>query len=65
MHGLRHHYAQHRYRDLTGQEPPVTGGPRRHELGADERQRDYQARRRIAAEMGHQRVAIVAVYCGS
>ena len=28
VHGLRHHYAQERYRELTGWECPANGGPK-------------------------------------
>jgi len=65
MHGLRHAYAQRRYAELTGRQAPVAGGPSRKELSPADRKDDDRARLQIAQELGHGRMAIVAVYCGS
>lgn len=64
LHGLRHAYAQARYRELTGQEPPATGGPGSRELTAAQRAADQAARLQISAELGHEREQITAVYLG-
>ena len=63
-HGLRHAYAQARYRELTGRECPVKGGPRRRELSRDQRMGDDAARLTISAELGHARTQVVAIYIG-
>ena len=64
MHGLRHSYAQERYRELTGWECPVGGGPKRHELDLYEREIDHEARMTVSAELGHGREEITTVYLG-
>jgi len=64
MHGLRHAYAQRRYRELTGWEAPAAGGPRQQALSREERRIDREAREVISRELGHEREQIVAVYCG-
>ncbi|CAB3821620.1 hypothetical protein LMG26854_01496 [Achromobacter aegrifaciens] len=64
MHGLRHRYAQMRYEALTGWKAPAAGGPAAGQLGPTERHRDKYARLMISQELGHDRLAIVAVYLG-
>jgi site-specific recombinase XerC len=64
LHGLRHQYAQTRYEELTGWQAPAAGGPPTRMLGTDRRARDREARLTISRELGHERPAIVAVYCG-
>jgi hypothetical protein len=63
-HGLRHAYAHTRYEDLTGRPCPAAGGPNRRELSPQEREKDEIARQAISRELGHERLSIVAVYCG-
>ncbi|MEO0436589.1 MAG: phage integrase N-terminal domain-containing protein [Pseudomonadota bacterium] len=63
-HGLRHTYAQDRYRDITGWESPVRGGPDRRKLSAEDRQIDREARLQVSRELGHERIGIVASYLG-
>jgi len=64
-HGLRHRYAQVRYRTLTDREPPNCGGSPRHALETRaQRARDLTARRLIAEELGHSRIAITNNYLG-
>lgn len=63
-HGLRHAYAQSRYRELTGWPSPHQGGPARSELKGERREQDGQARLQIAEELGHSRIAITYVYLG-
>ena len=64
MHGLRHAYAQQRYRELTGWLSPHAGGPSKERFSEAQRRRDQQARLTISAEIGHVRAQITAVYIG-
>ncbi len=64
MHGLRHAYAQQRYRELTGWPSPAVDGPRRKMLSSKQKMADREARQRLSLELGHNRPAIVAVCCG-
>lgn len=64
LHGLRHQYAQNRYRELTGWDAPACGGPTRKELSNEELQLDLQARLTISNELGHNRESITSVYLG-
>lgn len=64
VHGLRHNYAQWRYRALTGWPCPLAGGPARRDLSAVERERDDNARLVIAEELGHGRRDVTEVYLG-
>ncbi len=64
LHGLRHRYAQLRYKEITGWECPHRGGPKRQALNPDKKKIDYQARLQISAELGHGRAEIVAHYTG-
>ena len=65
LHGLRHGYAQRRYRQLTGWDSPKAGGPKRSELTADQRPIDDFARSVISEELGHSRLEITRVYLGT
>jgi hypothetical protein len=65
MHGLRHRYAQIRYETLTGWKAPKAGGPRVNQLDPTQRQKDRLARQQISRELGHERIAVTAVYLGS
>ncbi len=64
LHGLRHRYAQQRYRELTGWDSPHQGGPKRRGLSSHERKLDHEARLTISRELGHNRVEVVAIYIG-
>jgi integrase len=64
MHGLRHAYAQNRYTELTGWEPPVNGGPDRKRLSPEQREIDREARLTISRELGHERGAVTTAYLG-
>ena len=64
LHGLRHEYAQKRYRDLTGWPAPAAGGPVASQLTPQQRLRDRAVRLAISAELGHNRESITAVYLG-
>ena len=65
MHGLRHAYVQARYEALTGWKSPAADGPRRRTLSPAKRRIDTAARVKIARELGHGRISVVAQYCGS
>jgi len=64
VHGHRHHYAQTRYRELTGWAAPAAGGPRSKDLTAAQRQIDREARLTISRELGHSRETVVTIYLG-
>ena len=64
MHGLRHAYAQDRYRDLTGWNCPVRGGPTKKDMNPADQQQDYHARMTVSVELGHGREEITTVYLG-
>ena len=64
MHGLRHAYAQRRYRELTGWPAPAAGGPAAKTLNPEQRRVDREARLTISQELGHERIQIVSVYLG-
>jgi len=64
LHGLRHEYAQARYKELAGWESPAKGGPRSKELTAEQKEIDLKVRLQISQELGHNREAITAVYLG-
>ena len=64
VHGLRHHYAQTRYADLTGWKAPAAGGPTSKQMSAEQRGIDRQERLTISRELGHEREQITAVYLG-
>jgi site-specific recombinase XerC len=61
-HSLRHAYAQQRYRELTGWDAPIAGGPSTQELDVAQRQQDIQARMILTEELGHSRIAITKNY---
>jgi hypothetical protein len=64
MHGLRHAYAQERYREITGMLAPAAGGLKYAEM-TPERQNDYiRAAGIIAHELGHNRETISQTYIG-
>lgn len=62
VHGHRHHYAQVRYRELTGWAAPAADGPRSKDLSPEQREVDLQARHTISEELGHGREQISVVY---
>lgn len=63
-HGHRHFYAQERYRELTGWECPVRGGPKGKDLTREQKALDRQARQTISRELGHEREQITVNYLG-
>ena len=64
LHGLRHAYAQQRYKELTGWKAPVAGGSTSKQLMPEQRVIDFEARAVISDELGHTRASISAVYLG-
>ena len=64
LHGLRHGYAQRRYKALTGWLSPFAGGPSRKELKQDQKELDTSARLQVSRELGHNRLEITNVYLG-
>jgi site-specific recombinase XerC len=64
VHGLRHAYAQVRYRELAGFDPPAAGGPHSRQLTDTQRDADQHARQIVSRELGHEREQITAVYLG-
>lgn len=63
-HGLRHEYAQQRFRELAGFACPLAGGPRRGDMTPEMRRADYEARREVAGDLGHGRIDVVNNYLG-
>ena len=64
-HGLRHNYAQWKYKQLTGWAAPAVGGKKRKDMTADEWKIDREARRDISEELGHSRIDVTDTYLGS
>ena len=64
MHGLRHAYAQERYKELTGRDCPAQKGKISQELTKDEKTQDLATRLQISKELGHEREEVTAVYLG-
>jgi len=63
-HGLRHAYAQDRYKTLTGWECPKRGGCTYTQLTKEQKIIDQDARLIISRDLGHNRIAITAAYLG-
>ncbi len=72
LHGLRHAYAQRRYRELTtyyspqqkGWECPFNGGPKKMELTPAQQHIDFKVRHILTRELGHSRLSVLKTYCG-
>ena len=62
-HGLRHLYAQNRYRELTGFDCPAVGGI--FDLTDIQKTADLAARQTISNELGHNRLSVTGIYLGS
>lgn len=62
-HGLRHLYAQTRYKELMGFECPAVGGV--FTLTDEQKTKDLEVRKLISEELGHSRTSITGVYLGS
>lgn len=61
-HGMRHAYAQTRYKELTGWEAPINGGPTFKELTSEQKTMDHEARMIITSELGHGRKFVTRNY---
>jgi hypothetical protein len=64
LHGLRHAYAQSRYKALTDFSCPAAAGPNSKQLDSTQKELDHAARLLISQELGHEREAITAIYLG-
>lgn len=72
LHGLRHAYAQRRYKELTsyydqnkkGWECPFNGGPQRSTLNEQQKNIDFKVRHILTRELGHSRLSILKSYLG-
>ena len=64
LHGLRHAYAQTRYKELTGLEAPINGGPSKKQMNFLQKNKAQLARKIISNELGHSRIAVTKVYLG-
>lgn len=62
LHGLRHHYAQQRYEELTGWQAPAAGGPSHKSLAPEQKIKDREARLTVSKELGHNREAVTGIY---
>lgn len=63
-HGLRHHYAQMRYLELTGWQCPAKGGKTSDQLTNEQKKLDELVRLKISEELGHSREQITVNYLG-
>ncbi len=64
-HGLRHNYAQNRYKELSGNICPALGGKRQRNMSKTERIKDQKVRLVITEELGHAREQVTSIYLGS
>jgi integrase len=64
LHGLRHAYAQQLYKELTGWDAPINGGPQSKQLTRAEKRVDYRARMILTEQLGHGREQITVNYLG-
>lgn len=63
-HGLRHAYAQARYKTLTGWDCPKCGGLTSRQLTAEQKALDKQARLIVSQELGHGKEQVTVSYLG-
>lgn len=64
LHGLRHAYAQQRYKEMTGFESPINGGPKYTELTIEQKESTHCARMILTEELGHSRESVTNNYLG-
>lgn len=64
-HGLRHHYAQTRFYEISSYKSPHQGGQSRKDMTEDERKNDDLHRHKLSQELGHERINITSTYIGS
>lgn len=63
-HGLRHAYAQWRFRKLAGFPCPAAGGPTLDRMTPAMEKADRKARLQVSAELGHGRIDVTDTYLG-
>ncbi len=63
-HGLRHAYAQERYKILTGWDCPKCGGPTSRMLNKEQKTLDCSVRLIISQALGHGRESVTVNYLG-
>jgi len=63
-HGLRHAYAQRRYKELTSWDAPLNGGPNFEQLTVEQKELDRWARLILTDHLGHSHLAVLRVYLG-
>ena len=63
-HGLRHAYAQWRYKVITGWACPAAGGPSAEAMSFTDRHFDEMARMQVSNELGHNRIDVTDTYLG-
>lgn len=64
LHGLRHAYAQDRYKELTGWDAPINNGIASSQLTKEQKALDRKARLILSEELGHSRRRITVSYIG-
>ena len=64
LHGLRHAYAQRRYKELTSWDAPINGGLISRKLTINQKNIDHQVRLILTEELGHSREQITVNYLG-
>jgi len=64
LHGLRHNYAQARFKAITGFACPMAGGKAFNELSAADKRLADAARWQVSQELGHNRIEITKTYLG-
>jgi site-specific recombinase XerC len=62
LHGLRHAYAQQRYKEMTGFESPINGGPKYADLTLEQKEINHRARMILTEELGHSRESVTNNY---
>ena len=62
LHGLRHAYAQRRYKELTGWDAPINGGPNSKQLTPAQKEIDHYARMTLSEHLGHGRKSVLVNY---
>jgi integrase len=65
LHGLRHAYAQNLYKEMTGWDAPIAGGPKLRQLTREQKKIDHQARMILSEHLGHSRKFVTSNYLGS
>lgn len=64
LHGLRHNYAQARFKAFAGFTCPMAGGKQKADYTVTERRLATDARLQVSQELGHDRIEITKTYLG-